>query len=122
MTPKPRTPNDTFDPEEMEKELKQFAKTKQLGWDWEFASYDKRRRGQGPDRDGLVMYFDVLKIVLLFAPFAHPALSLLRMVWGSLHRKYDIMSKEAKKYMVRAIATSGLMIRAIVCELCASTS
>jgi hypothetical protein len=117
---KPRTSNDIFCPVALFEALKVFAMLKKLAWDWEFLNYAKSRRSQGPDREGLEYYFEVLQAVLKFAPGAFPSLALLRLTWAQLHDNFDVMADEVKaKYKksgVQAWATDAGDKMRIMCS------
>ena len=81
---KVRTPNDDCGPDAMEAALEGFAKDKSFPLDWELEQYEKRRRGQGPDREGLERYYDLLMVVISLCPYGQPALAMLWLVWISL--------------------------------------
>ena len=82
-----RQTNDHFDVDKMRDQLAQFAKLKDLGWDWEFSMYSKDRRGLGPDRKGLEFYQEILDIVLHLSPAGQPSLALLKIVFVELEKK-----------------------------------
>ena len=73
------------------------ARDKACPWDWECAYYSKRRRTQGPDRQGLESYAVLLSIILAHAPGGLPSLVRLREVWIYLHSKFGIMAKDLVK-------------------------
>ena len=87
---KVRTPNDECGPDDMEAALEGFAKDKSFALDWELEQYEKRRRGQGPDREGLEHYYDLLMVVISLCPYGQPALAMLRLVWLSLNKRFKI--------------------------------
>ena len=101
---KVRTSNDLFYKAALYEALKVFAMLKKLAWDWEFLEYGKSRRSQGPDREGLEYYFEVLQAVLKFAPKGFPSLALLKLVWTQLNEKHNVMAEEVKaKYKQKGI-------------------
>ena len=73
------------------------ARDKACPWDWECAYYSKRRRTQGPDRQGLESYSALLSIIVHHAPGGLPSLVRLREVWTYLHSKFGIMAKDLVK-------------------------
>ena len=101
---KVRTSNDLFCKAALYEALKVFAMLKKLAWDWDFLEYGKSRRSQGPDREGLEYYFEVLQAVLKFAPKGFPSLALLKLVWTQLNEKHNVMAEEVKaKYKQKGI-------------------
>ena len=74
----------------MEEALAAFARRKDCPWDWEMGEYSKTKRSQGPDRDGLVRYAGLLKVVIQFDPYCFPSHVLLREVWSNLDAAWSI--------------------------------
>ena len=64
-------------------------------WDFELAHCAKTRKSQAADRTGLEFYFVLLQIILKHAPFGHPNIAHLKIVWKTLQEKYQVMSKAA---------------------------
>ena len=93
---KPRTPNDIFKTSELYDMLAVHAKDKDTSWDFEGLSYQKGRRGLGPDRAGLEFYAVLLTCILMVAPYGQPSKQLLKIVWDMLDKKYGIR-KTAQK-------------------------
>ena len=86
-----RRPNDLIDIEALCRDLAPHAKLKDPCFDWGILQYGKQRRSQGPDREGLLAYHGLLRVILAHAPGALPGLSALREVWLWLHRQFKIM-------------------------------
>lgn len=97
MAPKkPRSANDFFNVAELCEKLAVLARLKFPGFDWEMEAYCKSRRGQGPDREGLAQYFQILKAVLEVAPTGLPGHMRLREVWLWLEKEYKVMAPDVR--------------------------
>ena len=90
------TINDRFCPEKLEDALKPLANMVKRPCDLELEKYEKTKRTQGPDRDGLVEYYPVLSIILQFAPRGLPQKSLLEIVIVNLQNLYGIMAEASQ--------------------------
>ena len=64
---KDRTTNDSFDPDAMYESLEAFATDRKCPFDWELTHYKEEKRDAAADRNGLDMYFPLLKTILGFA-------------------------------------------------------
>lgn len=89
-----RSRNDLLNVVDVCEALAPFAVLKTPPFDWEVAGYGKTRRSQGPDRDGLEAYEQLLRVILRAAPSGHPSLGRLRSVWMWLHGKYGLMAPD----------------------------
>jgi hypothetical protein len=69
---KARTSTDNFDPAALYAEWKPLAELKKPGFSWAGEDYEKARRSQGPDRDGLKLYAKALAGLLKVAPSCYP--------------------------------------------------
>ena len=87
----PRTKNDSFDTDAMYLSLEAFARDKACAFDWELTHYKAEKREAPADREGLDMYYQLLKVILTYAPGGYPALALLRGVWLLLQDRWKIM-------------------------------
>ena len=77
--------------------LEPYARLKEPPFgDWEMDGYGKKRRSQGPDRQGLAKYHALLKSLLLVCPSARPGHVRLREVFLELHRRFAIMHPDLK--------------------------
>ena len=94
---KSRSANDDFVVSDLVEALTAYARDKACGWDWACGFYSKRRRAQGPDREGLEKYSPLLSIVLDHAPGGLPSLVRLREVWMYLDSKFGIMAVDLLK-------------------------
>ena len=65
---RPRSATDRFDVVKMYECLCEYARVKDLGWDFEMAAYSKTKRSQGPDREGLQHYHVLLGQIVRFSP------------------------------------------------------
>ena len=91
-----RTPNDKFDIGKLINALEPFAASKKFALDWEFEAYNKSRRSQGPDREGLEHYSKLLGTILYIAPHGFPGHQQLKATWEQLQEDYKIMGKDVK--------------------------
>ena len=78
-------------------DLEPLARLKDPPFDWECARYGKRRRSQGPDRDGLKFYLVLLTIFVLHAPAGFPPLARVREAWLWLDKHHSIMAADLVK-------------------------
>jgi len=90
----PRARNDVFDTQALQEALSEWARRKDCPFDWEFSMYSKKRRSQGPDREGILFYKPLVMVVVQFAPTCQPGHVQLRELWLNLLKKYKIMSPE----------------------------
>ena len=74
----------------LSEDLSVFARDKGCSFDWELVEYASAKRSTGPDRDAMLVYAPLLRVVLLHAPNALPGLVPLRQVWMHLHRRFKI--------------------------------
>ena len=93
MSPKKkaRTSTNDFDPAELYAEWKPLAELKKPGFSWTGDDYEKTRRGQGPDRNGLKLYAKGLTGLFKVAPSCYPRHSPLRDTLTLLHHKHNIL-------------------------------
>ena len=88
---KARTSTTNFDPADLYVEWKPLAELKQPGFSWAGDDYEKARRSQGPDRDGLKLYAKPLAGLLKVAPSCYPRHLPLRDVLLLMQSKHMIL-------------------------------
>lgn len=86
-----RTLTTNFDPADLYAEWKPLAELKQPGFSWAGDDYEKTRRSQGPDRDGLKLYAKPLAGLLKVAPSCYPRHLPLRDVLVLMQDKHMIL-------------------------------
>ena len=94
-----RSHNDVVDCSSLYSSLAELAKLKASSFDWGIQRYAKSRRSQGPDREGLILYEEVLDIIIRHAPACLPGHVPLRDCWKKLHREHDIKDAPDKSVM-----------------------
>ena len=89
-----RSGNDGVHVGSLASDLAVFARDKECAFDFEFKRYGKHRRSQGPDREGLLFYKDILSVLLRHAPNGRPSLVALRECWLYLQRQYSVRAAD----------------------------
>ena len=89
-----RAPSCRFDSEALFHALSHHARLKDLKWDFEMSRYNKPKRSQAPDRQGLITYYTLLSTILSYSPSGFPNFTSLKDVILQLNAKYRVRSPD----------------------------
>ena len=87
---KPRTCSTNFDPDDLLQLWKPLAELKDAGFSWMGNDYDKSKRTQGPDREGLQTYAVALEKLMQVVNGGIPRHTPIKLTLAALHDKYGI--------------------------------
>ena len=90
------THSDNFVPAELLEKLRPLANQKKPACDFELERYQKTKRTQAPDRQGLVEYAPLLSPILDLCPRGQPKGILLKIVMAKLNDDFDVMTTLSK--------------------------